>query len=77
MQRQDGCSKSLMNVRLRLSWIDHRPNYWSVITVKVFQGLEAESCYHGLLCNPNTWQKVPIRRVRFKACISHHSGAYI
>lgn len=53
MQRQDGCSKFLMNVRLWLSWIDHRPNYWSVTTVKVFQGLEAESCYHGLLSKPN------------------------
>jgi hypothetical protein len=75
MQRQDGCSKFLMSVRPWLSWIHHHPNYWSLITVKMFEGLEAESSYHGLLSNPNN--RDPISYFRLKACISHLFITYV
>jgi len=48
MQRNESCSQFLISIRPWLSQADHRPNYWSQITVKMFQVFEAESYYRGL-----------------------------
>lgn len=47
IQGHESCRKFLINVRLWLSWLHHRPNCHSLTAIKMLEGTKEESKYRG------------------------------